>query len=57
MFIVGLYGIQAARYYLEIHNDAWLVLLEADDVVGGTWNSSKLNFSLKSTLLEVLNHI
>lgn len=40
--LVGLYGIQAARYYLEVHHDAKLVLLEADDVVGGTWSSSRI---------------
>ena len=40
--IAGLYGIQAARYYLEVHHDAKLVLLEADDVVGGTWSSSRI---------------
>ena len=43
--IIGLYGIQAARYYLDVHPDAKLVLLEADDVVGGTWSSSRLVFS------------
>lgn len=37
----GLYGIQAARYYLDVHPDAKLLLLEADDVVGGTWSSSR----------------
>ena len=39
--VVGLYGIQAARYYLEVHPNAKLVLLEADDVIGGTWSSSR----------------
>ncbi|KAL9005230.1 MAG: hypothetical protein Q9188_001990 [Gyalolechia gomerana] len=38
----GLYGIQAARYYLDVHPDARLLILEADDVVGGTWSSSRL---------------
>ncbi|KAL9594311.1 MAG: hypothetical protein Q9219_007105 [cf. Caloplaca sp. 3 TL-2023] len=35
----GLYGIQAARYYLEIHPEAKVMLLESDDVIGGTWSS------------------
>ncbi|KAL9053509.1 MAG: hypothetical protein Q9206_003903 [Seirophora lacunosa] len=38
----GLYGIQAARYYLDVHPDAKLLLLEADDVVGGTWSSKRM---------------
>ncbi len=37
---LGLYGIQAARYYLDIHPEAKLCILESDDVVGGTWSSS-----------------
>lgn len=37
---LGLYGIQAARCYLDIHPTAKLVILEGDDVVGGTWSSS-----------------
>ena len=36
----GLYGIQAARYYLEVHPEAKLVIFEADDVVGGVWSTS-----------------
>lgn len=41
----GLYGIQAARTYLDIHPQSSLVVLESDHVVGGTWSSSKeLNF-------------
>ncbi|KAL8752231.1 MAG: hypothetical protein Q9199_005892 [Rusavskia elegans] len=38
----GLYGIQAARYYLDIHLDARLLLLESDDVLGGTWSSKRI---------------
>ena len=36
----GLYGIQAVRYYLDIHPNANVSLLEADDVIGGAWSSS-----------------
>lgn len=39
--MTGLYGIQAARYYLDIYPDARLLMLEADDVIGGTWSSSR----------------
>ncbi|KAL8941110.1 MAG: hypothetical protein Q9216_002442 [Gyalolechia sp. 2 TL-2023] len=38
----GLYGIQAARYYLDIHPNARLLMLEADDVVGGTWSAKRI---------------
>ena len=37
----GLYGIQAARTYLEIHPLAKVTILEADEVVGGVWSESK----------------
>lgn len=40
MLYVGLYGIQAARYYLNIHPEAQLCVLEADDEVGGVWSGS-----------------
>lgn len=40
MSYIGLYGIQAARYYLDIHPEARLRVLESDDVVGGTWSRS-----------------
>ncbi|KAL6721672.1 hypothetical protein ACLMJK_000776 [Lecanora helva] len=38
----GLYGIQAARTYLEIHPKANLCILESDDVIGGTWSSKRI---------------
>ncbi len=37
---LGLYGIQAARYYLDVYPKASVVLLEADDCIGGVWSSS-----------------
>ena len=37
----GLYGIQAARTYLEIHNNAHLLILESSASVGGVWSSGK----------------
>ena len=36
----GLYGIQAARYYLESHPYAKLTIIEGDGVIGGAWSSS-----------------
>lgn len=41
MLQAGLYGIQAARYYLDIHPEARLIIVESDNVVGGTWSSSE----------------
>ncbi|KAK0507822.1 hypothetical protein JMJ35_009711 [Cladonia borealis] len=38
----GLYGIQAARYYLDIHPNARLCILESDNVIGGTWSSKRI---------------
>lgn len=54
---LGLYGIQAARYYLDLYPDTDLVLLESDSVVGGTWSSSMLHLILrrpKNSFLRVL---
>jgi hypothetical protein len=38
---LGISGIAAARFYLEIHPDCQLVILEKDSTPGGTWNSGK----------------
>lgn len=35
----GLYGIQAARTYLEVHPDERVVILEAGSTVGGAWSA------------------
>ncbi len=40
----GLYGIQAARYFLDIHPEADVILLESDTVIGGTWSQSRWLF-------------
>jgi dimethylaniline monooxygenase (N-oxide forming) len=37
----GMYGIQAARTYLEIHPDAKLVILEGSGCAGGAWSKGK----------------
>lgn len=39
VWMEGLYGIQAARYYLDVHPDARLCVLESEGVVGGVWSS------------------
>lgn len=47
----GLYGIQAARYYLDIHPEAKLIIVESDNVIGGTWSSSKASILLHYVFL------
>lgn len=37
----GIYGIQAARTYLEIHPNDDVVIFEADDDIGGVWSECK----------------
>jgi len=34
-----LYGIEAARCYLDVHPEAKLCVLEAEGGVGGVWNA------------------
>ena len=34
-------GIAAARFYLEVHPECQLVILEQDSCPGGVWNSRK----------------
>ena len=36
----GLYGIAAARTYLDVHPECSLVWLDQDSSVGGSWNES-----------------
>jgi len=36
----GISGIAAARFYLDIHPDAKLVLVEQDSCIGGAWSKS-----------------
>jgi len=37
---IGLSGISAARFYMDIHPECRLAILEEDVVVGGVWSSS-----------------
>jgi cation diffusion facilitator CzcD-associated flavoprotein CzcO len=37
----GIYGIQAARTYLEVHPDAKLCIVEASGSIGGVWSKGK----------------
>lgn len=41
----GIYGIQAARTYLEIHPEKKVVILEASDAVGGVWSRGDARLS------------
>ncbi|OCK80243.1 flavin-binding monooxygenase-like protein-like protein [Lepidopterella palustris CBS 459.81] len=38
----GIYGIQAARTYLEIHPNHRIVILEADSCPGGVWSAERM---------------
>lgn len=40
MLWTGLTGIVVARFYMDIHPECRLVILEEDTVVGGVWSSS-----------------
>ena len=51
--LIGLYGIQAARYSLDIHPEANVVLLESDTEIGGTWSRSR-SFCLLTNLPNFL---
>lgn len=37
----GLSGIAAARFYLEVHPECRLVILEQDSCPGGVWNTRR----------------
>ncbi len=52
---LGLYGIAAARCYLEIHPDSEVIIMESESVVGGTWSSGQLRYSfLISMILPII---
>lgn len=38
----GISGLAAAKFYLDIHPDCKLIVLERDDSVGGVWNSRRV---------------
>lgn len=35
----GTAGISAARFYLEVHPDAKIIVIERDNSVGGVWSN------------------
>jgi hypothetical protein len=39
--LTGLYGIAAARAYLELHPNESLQIFESESTLGGVWSSSK----------------
>lgn len=45
----GIYGIQVARTYLELHPARSVAILEASDSVGGVWSNGK---SVKGRLVH-----
>lgn len=38
----GIYGVQAARTYLQLHPKARIVVFEAADTIGGVWSSERV---------------
>ncbi|KAF2101063.1 FAD/NAD(P)-binding domain-containing protein [Rhizodiscina lignyota] len=46
----GLYGIQAARTYLEIHPNAKLAILEASSYLGGVWSKERVYDSFRTQI-------
>lgn len=40
----GIYGIQAARTYLELHPFRKVLILEASACIGGVWSRGKLAY-------------
>jgi cation diffusion facilitator CzcD-associated flavoprotein CzcO len=47
----GIYGIQVAKTYLEVHPTSKLLLLDAGQSVGGTWSTERLYEGLNSNNL------
>lgn len=41
----GIYGIQAARTYLEIHPSRRVLILEASACLGGVWSRGKSQYA------------
>lgn len=47
----GTSGIAAARFYLEIHSEAKVVVVERDRVVGGVWGSGRWIYVVPSCVI------
>jgi cation diffusion facilitator CzcD-associated flavoprotein CzcO len=43
----GTSGIAAARFYLEVHPEANVVVIERDNSVGGVWSTGQFDLSFK----------
>jgi hypothetical protein len=39
--VLGIFGLQAARTYLDIHPEAKIIVLEKEDHVGGVWSKCR----------------
>ncbi|KAH9905693.1 hypothetical protein F4778DRAFT_675358 [Xylariomycetidae sp. FL2044] len=44
----GLYGIQAAKTYIQLHPERKLILLDAGKSIGGTWSAERIYPGLKT---------
>ncbi|KAG2173103.1 hypothetical protein INT43_004476 [Umbelopsis isabellina] len=47
----GVYGLAAAKTYLEVNSDAKVVVLDANSTVGGVWSKDRMYKGLKSNNL------
>ena len=51
---LGISGLAFARFYLDIHPECRLALLEEDSCVGGVWSSSKSGHPSSNDAEQVL---
>ena len=50
----GMYGIQSAKTYLEVHPNAKLAILEASESIGGTWRKGKYTLARSPISVNLL---
>lgn len=48
--VIGISGLAAAKFYLDVHPDCRLIILEKEKCLGGVWSTSEKFFFL--TILE-----
>lgn len=56
-FMIGISGIYAAKFYLDIHPQCRLMILDRDTCVGGVWNSSKSHVTLFPRVISMLTSV
>lgn len=48
--LIGLFGIQSARTYLDVHPNVRLIVLESASTAGGVWSSGTASVVLSSAV-------